>query len=121
MHPLAISEVDEVIYTVRRESKTYDKNNSDHLARAIHLKPQRLSYPNSWLVVMEVLCVFISLSGSGRFLVLLDGFLWVLIVWVVFISSLWFLVVLGGCWGFLVVVGGCPFFFQDTKKLTCDI
>ena len=102
--------MDEVIIIVFKESKKYDKNNSDHLARAIHLKPQNLSYPNSWLVVLEVLCVFIYLSGSWRFLVVLDGFWWLFggSWWflVVLNGSWWFFVVLGGNWGFLVVLGG---------------
>ena len=76
--PLAISEVDKVIFTVCRKSKKYDKNNSDRLTRAVHLKPQNLSYPNSWLVVMKALCLFVFLCGSWRFLVVLDGFWWLL-------------------------------------------
>ena len=92
--------MDKVIFTVCRESKKYDKNNSDRLARAIHLKPPNLSYPNSWLVVMEALCVFVCLCGSCRFLVVLDGFCLLLG------CSWWFLVVLGGSWGFLVILGG---------------
>ena len=48
------------------EGKKYDKNNSDLLARAIHLKGQNLSYFNIWLVVVCVFmflgaCVFVSL------------------------------------------------------------
>ena len=82
--------MDEVIFTVCRERKMFDKNKSDLLARAINLKPQNLSYPNSRLVVMEVLCVFIYLSGSWRFLVVFDGFWWL------FGGSWWFLVVLNG-------------------------
>ena len=47
--PLVWSEGDNVIFTVCGEGKKYDKNNSDLLARAIHLKPQNLSYLNSWM------------------------------------------------------------------------
>ena len=35
-------------------AKSMKKNNSDILARAIHLKPQNMSYPISWLVVVKV-------------------------------------------------------------------
>ena len=91
--PLAISEVDKVIFTVCRESKKYDKNNSDRLARAIHLKPQNLSYPNSWLVVMEVLGVFVCLCGSWRFLVVLYEFCG-------------YLGVLGGSWWVFMIFSG---------------
>ena len=106
---------DKVIFTVCRESNKYDKNNSDRLGRAIHLKPQNLSYPNSWLVVVEALCVLVCLCGSLRFLVVLDGFFWFLgcswwflgvlaVFFVVLWVSLWFLVVLGRSWWFLVVL-----------------
>ena len=58
--PLAINEVNKVIFTVCGDSKKYDKNNSDLLARAIHLKPQNLSHPKSWLVVVEFfVCLFV--------------------------------------------------------------
>ena len=63
------SEGDEVIFKVCGGSKIYDKNGSDLLARAINLKPQKLSYLNSWLVLVvvfmclcvlfECVCVFI--------------------------------------------------------------
>ena len=41
------------IDSVVREQK-YDKNNPDHLAKAIHLKPQNLSYLKSWMVTVIV-------------------------------------------------------------------
>ena len=96
--------MDNVIFTVCRESKKFDKNNSDRLVRAIHLKHRNLSYSQSWLVVMDALCVFVCLCGSLRFLVLLDGFRLLLRF------SWWFLVVLGGSWLFLVVFGGSRWF-----------
>ena len=91
--------MDKVIFTVCKESKKYDKNNSDSLGRAIHLKHRNLSYPKSWLVVMDALCVFVCLCGSCRFLVLLEGF------WLLLRCSWWFMVVLGDSWLFLVVLG----------------
>ena len=48
---LARREGDTVIIKVCGGSQKYDKNNSDLLARAIHLKPQNIKYLNSWLVV----------------------------------------------------------------------
>ena len=59
------SEGDKVIFIVCGESKKYDTNHSDLLARAIHLKPQNLSFLNSWLVIVLVVvclcfCVFVS-------------------------------------------------------------
>ena len=45
--PLAVSEVDNVILTVCVESYKYDKNNSDILVRAIHMRPPNWLYPNS--------------------------------------------------------------------------
>ena len=53
------------------ESYKYDKNNSDLLARAIQLRPQNLSYPNSWLVVVKVfvcmcVCLSVCLCDNGK-------------------------------------------------------
>ena len=59
--PFAISEVDKVINTGCEESKKYDKNNSDLLARAIHVKPGNLSYPNIYSVCSGSFCVFVCL------------------------------------------------------------
>ena len=64
----------ELTETDKNRYVSVDKNNSDRLARAIYLKPQDLSYPNSWLVVMEALCEFVCLCGSWRFLLVLDVF-----------------------------------------------
>ena len=69
--PLAISEVDKVIYTLSGENLKYDKNYWDLPARAIPLWPQNLSYPSSWLVVVEVfvwlcVCLSVCLCNNGK-------------------------------------------------------
>ena len=43
-----------------QREQNYDKNNSDLLARAIHLKPQYLLYLNSWMVIELVAKLQIS-------------------------------------------------------------
>ena len=62
LRPLAQSKGENVILTVCGESNKYDKYNSDLFARAIHLKPQNLSYLNSWIVIVfccVCVCVFV--------------------------------------------------------------
>ena len=57
------------IYSVWKVQKVW-QNNSALFARAIHLKPKNLTYPNSWLVVVDVffvcLCVCSSLCLCGK-------------------------------------------------------
>ena len=84
--------MDKVIFTVCRESNKYDKNNLDHLARATHLKPQNLTYPYDWLVVVVI-------GGSWWFLVVFCG------SWRFLMVHGSPLVVLGCSWWFLVVLG----------------
>ena len=52
---MARREGDKVTFAVYGESKKYDKNKSDLLARAIHLKPQNRSYLNNGMVIVLAL------------------------------------------------------------------
>ena len=67
-------------------------------------------------MVLDCFCVFlwflVVLEISCQFSVVFDCF-WFFVVLCRFFSGffLWFMVVLGGCWGFLVILGGSWWFW----------